>query len=89
MDKLVNTSAAHVCAFCEIKSLCKNAKCDVYVLLVAQIVTISVASAGDFSQDLGFSCFIWGSGVFIENLGFVWLWSNFRNAYCITVFSIQ
>jgi len=23
-----------------------------------------------FSLDLGFFCFIWGSGVFIENLGF-------------------
>jgi len=56
---------------------------------VAQTVTISVVTAGDFSLDLGFSCFIWGSGVFIENLWFVWLWSNFRNACCITVFSIQ
>jgi len=25
VDKSVNTSAAHVCAFCENKSLCKNA----------------------------------------------------------------
>jgi len=23
-----------------------------------------------FSQDLGVFCFIWGSGVFVENLGF-------------------
>jgi len=30
--KSVNTSAAHVCAFCETKSLCKNAKCDAYAL---------------------------------------------------------
>jgi len=30
---------------------------------------ISVATAGFFSLDLGFFCFIWGSGVFIENLG--------------------
>jgi len=71
VDKSVNTSAAHDCAFCETKSLCKNAKCDAYKLFVAQTVTISVATAGDFSLDLGFSCFIWGSGVFIENLGFV------------------
>ena len=32
MDKSVNTSAAHVCAFCETKCLCKNAKCDAYAL---------------------------------------------------------
>jgi len=56
---------------------------------LAQTVTISVATAGYFSLDLGFSSFIWVSGVFIENLGFVWLWSNFRNVSCITVFSIQ
>jgi len=30
----------------------------------------SVATARCFSQDLGFFCLIWGSGVFIENLGF-------------------
>jgi len=30
VDKSVNTSAAHVCAFCETKSLCKNAKCDAH-----------------------------------------------------------
>jgi len=41
-----------------------------------------------FSLDLEFFCFIWGSGVFIENLFFL-LWSNFRNVCCITVFSIQ
>jgi len=29
--------------------------------LGAKTVTISVATAGDFSLDLGFSCFIWGS----------------------------
>jgi len=56
---------------------------------VPQAVAISVATAGDFSLDLWFSCFIWGSGDFIENLGFVWFWSNFRNVCCITVFSIQ
>jgi len=39
VDKSVNTSTAHVCAFCETKSLCKNAKCDAYAL-VAQTVTI-------------------------------------------------
>jgi len=32
--KSVNTSAAHVCAFCETKSLCKNAKCDAYALFL-------------------------------------------------------
>jgi len=71
VDKLVNTNPAHVCAFCETRPLCKNAKCDGYTLFVAQTVTISVATAGDLSIDLGFSCFIWCSGVFIENLGFV------------------
>jgi len=35
VDKSVNTSAAHVCAFCETKSLCKNAKCDTHVLFLA------------------------------------------------------
>jgi len=36
---------------------------------MAQTVTISVATAGDFSLDLGFSCFIWGlfdSGQILE-----------------------
>jgi len=37
---------------------------------VAQTVKISVATAGDFSIDLVFFCFIWGFGVFIENLFF-------------------
>jgi len=32
LNKSVNTSAAHICAFCETKSLCKNAKCDAYRL---------------------------------------------------------
>jgi len=71
VDKSGNTSAAQVCTFCETRSLRKNAKCDAYTLFVAQTVTVSVATAGDFSLDLGFSCFIWGSGVFIENLGIV------------------
>jgi len=31
----VNTTAAHICAFCETKSLCKNSKCDVYGLFRA------------------------------------------------------
>ena len=31
---------------------------------------VSVATARVFSLDLGFFCLIWGSGVFIENLGF-------------------
>ena len=30
VNKSVNTTAAHICAFCETKSLCKNAKCDAY-----------------------------------------------------------
>jgi len=34
------------------------------------IVGIDVATAVFFSLDLFFFCFIWGSGVFIENLGF-------------------
>jgi len=42
-----------------------------------------------FPLDLGFFCFIWGSVFFIENLSFFWLWSNFRNVCCITVFSFQ
>jgi len=29
-----------------------------------------VAAGSFFSQDQGFFCFVWGSGVFIENLGF-------------------
>jgi len=70
VDKSVNTSAVHVCTFYETRPLCKNAKCDAYTLFCGT-VTISVATAGDFSQDLGFSCFIWVSGVFIENLWFV------------------
>ena len=36
----------------------------------------SVASARFFLLNLGFFCFIWGFGVFIENLFFL-LWSNF------------
>jgi len=32
--------------------------------------TVSVDTAVFFSLDLGFFCFIWGSGVFTENLGF-------------------
>jgi len=34
VDKLVNTSAAHICTFCETKSLRKNAKCDAYALFL-------------------------------------------------------
>jgi len=48
----------------------------------------SVATADFFPLDLGFFCFIWDSGFFIENLFFL-LGSNFRNVCCITVFSIQ
>jgi len=37
--KSVNTSAAHICEFCETKALSKNAKCDAYALFfVAQTV---------------------------------------------------
>jgi len=32
VDKLVNTSAVHVSAFCKTKCLYKNAKCDAYAL---------------------------------------------------------
>jgi len=32
VNKSVNTIAAHICAFCETKSLCKNAKCEAYGL---------------------------------------------------------
>jgi len=28
VDKSINTSAEHLCAFCDTKALCKNAKCD-------------------------------------------------------------
>jgi len=34
------------------------------------MVVFSVVTARFFSLDLGFFCFIWGSGVFIKNLGF-------------------
>ena len=55
MDKSVNTNAAYVCAFCETKSLCKNAKRDAYTRFFgAQTVTISVATAGDFHKIWGF-----------------------------------
>jgi len=36
---------------------------------VAQTVTISIATAGDFSPDLGLSCFIWGFGVLLKIWG--------------------
>ena len=32
VNKSVNTTAAHICAFCDTKSLCKNAKCEAYAL---------------------------------------------------------
>jgi len=32
VNKSVNTTAAHICAFCETKSFCKNAKYDAYGL---------------------------------------------------------
>jgi len=70
VDKSVNTSAAHVCAFCETISMCTNAKCDAYTLFWGTN-SHSVATAGDFSLDLFFLCFICGSGVFNENLRFV------------------
>jgi len=50
----------------------KNVKCDAYThFFVAETVTISVATAGDFSLDLVFCCLFWSSGAFVENLGFV------------------
>ena len=55
---------------------------------MAQTVTISVATAGDFSLDLGFSCL---TGV----LGFLLkIWGLFDSGQileicCITVFSVQ
>jgi len=49
----------------------------------------SVATARVFSLDLGFFCFIWGSGVFIENLGFFDSGQIFVNVCRITVLSIQ
>jgi len=33
---------------------------------VAQTITISIATGGDFSLDLGFSCFIWDSGLLLK-----------------------
>jgi len=61
VDKSVNTSAAHDCAFCETKSLCKNAKCDAYKLF-----------CGTNSHNQ--CCHCWGfftrSGVFLFHLGF-------------------
>jgi len=69
VDKSVNTSAAHVC---ETSPCAKMQSVTFTHFFVGQTVTISVAPAGDFPQHLGFSCFIWGSWVFIEkNLGFV------------------
>ena len=41
---------------------------------------------GIFHKICGFPV---SSGVFMENLGFVRLWSNFINVCCITVFSIH
>jgi len=32
VNKSVNTTATHICAFCGTRSLCKNAKCDAYGL---------------------------------------------------------
>jgi len=40
-----------------------------------------------FSLDLGFFCFLWDSGVFIENLFFFLFWSNFRNVFSIQEYS--
>ena len=38
VDKLVNTSTAHVCAFCKTKFLCKNAKYDGYALFCGTVI---------------------------------------------------
>jgi len=89
VDKSVNTSAAHVCAFTRLSPYAKTQSVTLTNFFVTQTVTTSVATAVDFSLDLGFSCFIWGSWIFNENLRFVWFWSNFRNVCCITVFTIQ
>ena len=35
-----------------------------------RLVGNNVAAGSFFSQRLGFFCFVWGSGLFIENLGF-------------------
>jgi len=58
VGKSVNTSTVHVCTVCETKSLCKNKGVTVIHFLVVQTATISVATAGDFLLDPGFSCFI-------------------------------
>jgi len=54
-----------------------------------RIAHASVAPVTVFSLYLGFFCFIWGSGVFIENLGFFSSGQIFVNGCRITVFSIQ
>ena len=50
---------------------------------------ISVATTSFFSLDLFFFCFIWGSGVFMENLGFFDSGEIFLNLCHITVFPFK
>jgi len=68
--KSVNISAVHVCAFCETKSVCKNAKCDAYTLFCGTNSHNQCCHCWDFSLDLEFSCFIWGSGFLLKIWGF-------------------
>jgi len=55
--------------FARLSPCTKTQSVTLTLFFVAQTVTTSVTTAGDFSLDLGFSCFIWGSAVFIENQG--------------------
>jgi len=67
-----STSAQCIFAHFEKLSACEKAQSVALThTFLALKVTISVATVGDISLDLGFSCFICGSGVFIQNLGFV------------------
>jgi len=59
VGKSVNTSTVHVCTVCDL-SPCAKTGVTVIHFLVVQTATISVATAGDFLLDPGFSCFIWG-----------------------------
>jgi len=54
-------------------------------------LTTSVVTAGFISLDVGFFCFIWGSGVFVENLIFFTLVKSLKCMlyYCIFHSPIQ
>jgi len=84
-DKSVNTSTMYVCAFCETKSLCKNAKCDAYILFWGTNSHNEHCQCCFFSLDLGFYLEFW---IFCWRSAFL-LWSNCRNVCCITAFSTQ